>query len=274
MSPWLVEESKSTPKYHEIAYMKTPTREIAADDSILLSLEKGLEPRRGETLIELGCGSGLRSLHLAKKYALRLVLVDFTANAALLARDNAHKMEIACDIVRCELRHLPLRDALFDAVWAEGTHEHLIVSERWRGFAETRRIAKKGARLMIFVPNILNPIYQFEEKIKDRFHVSELYEVPFARSELDATVRNAGFQVKGGDGLEVFYTLFAYSLYSLSDVPSIVRPIYRIKRYITRTHFKGNGFGSKVLRALRRLDRKFLPKNVFGHEIAIIAEAV
>jgi len=274
MSPWLHDESKSTPKYHEIAYMKTPTKRIAADDSLLLSLEAGLKPRGGERTIELGCGSGMRSLHLAKRHSLDLVLVDFSEGAIRLARDNARRLNFSCHLIRCELRNLPLKDALFDIVWAEGTHEHVIVSQRKRAFAETRRIAKKGARLMIFVPNTLNPIYRIEELVKDRTHLAELYEVPFTNAELRASVANAQFKLVNQDGLEVFYTLFTYSLYDMNDVPPVLKPIYSVKRFLTRTHLDGSGLVASVLRAFRKFDRSFLPRHALGHEIAIVAEAI
>src|SRR5208282_4127900 len=191
-------------KYHEIVNEKSGAiKSISAEDSILVSLEHAVKPRQNEFMIELGCGSGLRSLHLAKKYALRLVLIDFTKTSISLSRENAQRLAVPCNLVRCELKHLPFRNGLFDIVWGEGTHEHTTHRDRPLAFRETRRIAKFGARLLIFVPNVLNPIFRIEMFLKDKYHLDEVYENPLTRSELEFWISNSGFNVTGGEGLEV-----------------------------------------------------------------------
>jgi ubiquinone/menaquinone biosynthesis C-methylase UbiE len=273
MSPRLVDD-KFGPSYHEVVFAKNKLRSISPEDSILLSLENAVSPKQNEMMIELGCGSGLRSLHISKKYFLEPVLIDFTNVAASLSKENAQRLGVSCHIVRCDLRYLPLRNALFDIVWAEGPHEHLLMRERQQGFNETRRVAKRGARLMIFVPNTLNLFYRVEEFLKEKAHFAELYETVFTRDELAAYISAAGFKLKGRDGLEVLYPLFSYSLFSLDDLPPVIRSSYRIKSYATHSQFARRGLVSTALRLLRRLDRRFLPRHLLGLEIGIIAEAI
>ncbi len=274
MSPLMKEPGRATSKYHEIASEKAgATRSISAEDSILLSLENAVKPRRNELMIELGCGSGLRSLHLAKKYDLRLVLIDFTRAAISLTKENARRLGVSCHLIRCDLKHLPLRNALFDIVWAEGTHEHTIQRDRPLAFGETRRVAKSGARLLIFVPNVLNPIYRIEAFVKDKFRLAELYEDPLNRSELEFWISRSDFTVTGGEGLELFYTFYSYSLFNINDVPPVMRPLYQVKRFITLSFYGREDFVSRVIRNLRKLDRNCLPRNLLGHEVGIVAVA-
>ena len=272
MCPLLTEE-KDGPRYHEVADAKTRTRSISPQDSFLLSLENAVKPRNGEMLIELGCGSGLRSLHLAKKYSLKLVLIDWAKAGISLAKENAQRLGVTCDFIRCDLKHLPLMSEQFDIVWAEGTHEHVLRTQRMLAFGETRRIAKRGARLLIFVPNILNPIYRIEEKVKDRLRIVQLYEIAFSRSELAYWVNKSGFKITGSDGLEVFYTLFTYSNFDMKTIPPIIKPLYRIKRFITSSFYGREGISSNIIRSLRKLDRRYLPRSLFGHEVGIVAVA-
>ena len=267
-------DDKFGPSYHEVVFAKNKLREISPEDSVLLSLEKGIKPKRNETMIELGCGSGLRSLQIARKYSLEPVLIDFTKVAVSLSKENGQRLGVSCHIIRCDLRYIPLKSALFDIVWAEGAHEHLLLRQRQHGFNETRRVAKSGARLMIFVPNTLNPFYRIEEFLKEKAHFAELYETRFTRDELAAYISNAGFKLRGSDGLEVLYPLFTYSLFRLDDIPPVIRPLYRIKRYATRSHFARRGLASALLRSLRTLDRRFLPGRLLGLEIGVIAEAI
>jgi SAM-dependent methyltransferase len=269
----LTEETDNQTIYHEIAQEKIPTKWISSEDSILLSLENAVKPGKNEIIIELGCGSGIRTLHLAKKYALEPVLIDWTRNAMILTKNNARRLGVSCNPVRCDIRHLPFRSEIFDIVWAEGAHEHMLPKDRPLAFSETRRIAKKSARLLILVPNVFNPIYRIEEVIKDRYHFVELYEISFTRSQLEYWINRAGFKITGGEGLEVFFTLFSYSLIDLHHVPSIIRPLYRIKRFITRSLHSGKGVACYAVRTLRKLDRNFLPRNIMGHQIGIVAIA-
>ncbi len=273
MCPLLTEETDNEMIYHEIAQEKIPTKWISSEDSILLSLEKAVNPHKNELIIELGCGSGIRTLHLAKKYSLEPVLIDWARNAVSLTRDNARRLNVSCHPLRCDIRHLPFRNEIFDIVWAEGAHEHMLEKDRPLAFSETRRVAKTRARLLIFVPNVLNPFYRIEEVMKDRYHLAELYELSFTRSELEYWIKRSGFTITGGEGLEVFFTLFSYSLFDLNDVAPIIRPLYRIKRFMTRSFHNGNGVSGYAVRNLRKLDRNCLPRNLLGHQVGIVAEA-
>ena len=264
---------KSAWIYHEIAQAKTQTRYISPDDSILRCLENSVKPHANDMMVELGCGSGLRSLYLAKKHSLEPVLIDYTRFGVSLTKDNAEKLGVSCHIVRCDLKHLPFRNEIFDIVWAEGIHEHMLIGDRPLAFDETRRIARSGAQLLILVPNFLNPIYRIEEMIKGKFHVAELYEIPFPRSDLAYWIRRSGFTVTGREGIEVFYTFFTYSTINLTDMPPIIRPLYRIKRFITRSCHSRNGIMSYTIQILRRLDRNILPQTMLGHEIGVVAVA-
>ena len=271
--PLLTEETDNETIYHEMAQEKIPTKWISSEDSILLSLEKAVKPHNNELIMELGCGSGMRTLHLAKKYSLEPVLIDWARNAVSLTRDNGRRLSVSCHPVRCDIRHLPFRNAVFDIVWAEGAHEHMLERDRPFAFGETRRIAKTGARLLIFVPNVLNLFYRIEEVVKDQYHLAELYELSFTRSELEYWIKKSGFTVTGGEGLEIFFTLFSYSLFDLNEVAPIIRPLYRIKRFMTRSFHKGNGVSGFALRNLRKLDRNYLPRHILGHQIGIVAVA-
>ena len=273
MCPLLTEETDNETIYHEIAQEKIPTKWISSEDSILLSLEKAVKPHKNELIIELGCGSGIRTLHLSKKYSLEPVLIDWARNAVSLTRDNARRLSVSCHPVRCDIRYLPFRNEIFDIVWAEGAHEHMLEKDRPLAFDETRRVAKTGARLLIFVPNVLNLFYRIEEIMKDRYHLAELYELSFTRSELEYWIKKSGFTITGGEGLEVFFTLFSYSLFDLNEVAPIIRPLYQIKRFMTRSFHNGKGFSGYAVRNLRKLDRNYLPRQILGHQVGIVAVA-
>ncbi|SPH23373.1 tRNA1(Val) (adenine(37)-N6)-methyltransferase [Defluviimonas aquaemixtae] len=91
----------------------------AAADPVLLAA--AVPARRGETVLELGCGAGVASLCLgARVDGLGLTGLELQPDYAALARSNAIANEIAFDVVEGDLGRMPavLRGRSFDHVIA------------------------------------------------------------------------------------------------------------------------------------------------------------
>ena len=79
---------------------ESPEVYIPSDDSYLLL--KCVEVSPGQRLLEMGCGTGLLSLHAAKNGAI-VTAVDTNPNAVECAKRNAARNNLKIDAIRSDL---------------------------------------------------------------------------------------------------------------------------------------------------------------------------
>jgi len=92
-------------------------------DPVLLAAS--VPARRGQSVLELGCGVGVASLCLAARVAgLRLTGLELQADYAALARENAARNDAALEVLEGDVAAMPpaLRQRRFD---------HVIVNPPW-----------------------------------------------------------------------------------------------------------------------------------------------
>jgi SAM-dependent methyltransferase len=104
-------------------------------DGIKFEYLKTILPEVGRTL-EVGCGSGRLSCHLAKA-GYRTIGRDFAFNALKAAHANYALAQVSGSFVAGDAYQIPFRDATFDIVLSTGLLEHFenpapIVSEMVR----------------------------------------------------------------------------------------------------------------------------------------------
>lgn len=103
-----------------------------------------LQLRRGELVVDLGCGSGRTLAYAAQRFGVRTVGVDLMSSLAVQALHHLRSegipngMAVAADIVR-----LPFRDEVFPFAFAESVFVFLPKPE---AFAEVARVLKAGGR--------------------------------------------------------------------------------------------------------------------------------
>lgn len=98
---------------------------------------------QGGTALELGCGAGFASAHLASKYRLRVVGTDAEADRIETAKQLNDDMEQLSFLV-ADATALPFEDGSFDLVLAQNVFHHI---PDWRAAAEevTRVTSPCGA---------------------------------------------------------------------------------------------------------------------------------
>ncbi|HJJ31728.1 MAG TPA: class I SAM-dependent methyltransferase [Methanocorpusculum sp.] len=92
----------------------------------------------GAAVLETGCGNG-KSLHAFLSAGVRAFGVDISYEAVRLA-GSAHA-------VAADIRHLPFKDGVFDAVFCRHVLGHLFESDRGAAAAELLRVVKPGGSL-------------------------------------------------------------------------------------------------------------------------------
>lgn len=134
-----------------------------------------LEPMNGDRsikLLEAGCGSGSNALWLIKNYGdikWEVTLMDSSMAALSVAHKLAVKegLEKRIKIIRGNILEMPFPDESFDLLMNEGTMDHFDAGMRQKAFYEMARTTKANGRLMVIVPNALNPFYRMKKALQE-----------------------------------------------------------------------------------------------------------
>jgi SAM-dependent methyltransferase len=105
-------------------------------------LRKFLQPKPGDRIIDLGCGSG-RTLAWNADSGAMLVGIDI---APFFARETRER----CDLLLGDLRRLPLRAGGFTKAWSLDVLEHLSPDALADMLAEANRVLADGGALFVY----------------------------------------------------------------------------------------------------------------------------
>jgi SAM-dependent methyltransferase len=122
--------------YEEFDWSEMPGDKILEKADLFLSLI----PADVKTILDLGCGNGIITNHLAQKYDV----TGADRSAAALEFVKTKK-------VQCNCNELPFEDNAFDLVLSSEMLEHLEDDVYLETIAEIQRVAKKY--ILISVPN-------------------------------------------------------------------------------------------------------------------------
>lgn len=171
-------------------------------------LQGWFELRRGDVIVDVGCGRGELIALAAELGAERAVGVEYADSAVALAEQTISRRGVTgrAQVLHADARSIPLADAIADGVTMLDVVEHLAPDELHEALVEVRRLLKPGGRLLIHTfPNRLvydvtyrahralcfwqdlpaDPRHSYEH----RMHVNEQ-----TRSSLRRALKRAGFE--------------------------------------------------------------------------------
>ena len=102
-------------------------------------------------ILEIGCGTGLYSQHLAKHFKGRYCGLDLSVNMLSVARESGSDNLVAADAAR-----LPFADGSISAVFGFAVMHH--IGNTASVFREVARVLSNHGALMLMEPNRLNPV--------------------------------------------------------------------------------------------------------------------
>jgi SAM-dependent methyltransferase len=167
-------------------------------------LRRFLEPVSGDTIIDLGCGSG-RSLVWNAKGGASMVGIDVAPYFAAEALQGA-------DLVLGDLRRLPFADGAFPKAYALDVVEHLSRETLAVVLAEIARVMRPGGQVFVYshvrknsrlagglraVNALARRLERWglvdltQERLRKSDHLNPLADIP----DLEATVQAAGFRI-------------------------------------------------------------------------------
>jgi SAM-dependent methyltransferase len=167
-------------------------------------LRKFLRPRRGDLIVDLGCGSG-RALVWNRELGAEFVGIDISP---FFSQDARREVPLLLG----DLRRLPFADATFDKAWSLDVLEHLSPDALAAMLAEANRVLKPGGTLFVYTHVRKNApiaaglrginylarglervglIDMRQERLRKSDHLNPLDDVP----HLERVVTAAGFRI-------------------------------------------------------------------------------
>ena len=115
-----------------------------------LDLSRQLDLKPDQRILDVGCGVGGPSRHLASEYGCHVIGIDLTASYCRVARMIADRMALAQRMfyVYGSALMLPFAESSFDAVWTQ--HTSMNIEDKARFYGEIRRVLKPGGRLAFY----------------------------------------------------------------------------------------------------------------------------
>jgi ubiquinone/menaquinone biosynthesis C-methylase UbiE len=194
----------------------------AAYTRLVSLFEQRVRPRPGERCIDLGCGTGAFTKHLAR-FDLERTGMDISS--ASVARANAGSN--GARFVVGDITKTALPQGSFDIVVYSGVLHHFDSAEaRDSVLAEGHRILGKGGRLFAFDPNFHSPSMWLYRDPRSPLFSSKgktENEVLLRRDHLTQQLQRAGFadiDVRGASGITFQYVE--------SPAARIILPLYNL----------------------------------------------
>lgn len=163
--------------------------------------------------LDLGCGNGRNSVHLAKE-GMRVVVCDFSRVLLEIAQNKFEWNQVLdrTQIFQGDISSLPIKNDAFDAVLYIATIHHLPLSEeRLASLMEVKRILKPGGRVLVsawaqeqdkFREELKIPVSEGLEygdiflpwKMSDGRELQRFYHL-FSKEEFEDLIRKSGLEV-------------------------------------------------------------------------------
>ena len=167
------------------------------ENQLLLDL---LQPRRGEMILDVGCGTGVFTLNILG-LGTRVIGLDISQPMLVRARQKAEKYPFRG--VAGDMRFLPFADECFDRVVSMTALE--FIADGQGAIEDLFRVAKKGGVVVVTTLNSLSPWAARRKQAADRGH--SLFEQMIFRSPddmralapVDGTVKTAIHFLKEDD---------------------------------------------------------------------------
>jgi ubiquinone/menaquinone biosynthesis C-methylase UbiE len=134
----------------------------------LASLAKSLDIRRGDTVLDVGTGTGVLVPFLLEKVGPEGKLVCLDAAEKMLAKARAKNFKGNIEYVCADISRTRFGNEAFDAVVCYSSFPHF--QDKAGALQEIRRVLKKGGKLFICHTSSRDAINQIHQSIPELTH--------------------------------------------------------------------------------------------------------
>ncbi len=180
-------------------YLKTDARSVC-DDALTAwevdYLERALELKGAERILDLCGGQGRHALELARRGFGKIVLLDFSAHLLWQGRQAARRENLPVAFVRADARRVPFEPASFDVVLVLGSSFGYFIDDDQNGkiLAGAGRLLKPAGRLLLDLADADYVIRHFRpvsrHRVDDDLHVERVRELKEGYIVCRETVRS------------------------------------------------------------------------------------
>jgi SAM-dependent methyltransferase len=161
-----------------------------------------LQPDRGDTILEIGCGTGRFTRHLTRRCA-RVIGVDYSLASLRVAQEKARGAGV--QFIQADASHLPLREGVATKALSCQMLEHLpTVEARTRALAAIARSLREGGRLVVSAYWYSPLARWFGER--EGHHSGTIYFYRFDRHEF-LSLLNPWFEIESLTGALIYILL-------------------------------------------------------------------
>ncbi|MGI6551769.1 MAG: class I SAM-dependent methyltransferase [Bacillota bacterium] len=107
-----------------------------------------LDPQPGQELLDLGCGTGLYAIDLARQ-GLRVTGLDISSAMLEKAREKSRQLGLDINFIQGDATCLPFADQTFDSILSVTAFEFITEPEKF--LREALRVVKIGGKVVIGV---------------------------------------------------------------------------------------------------------------------------
>ncbi len=156
-------------------------------------IKRLVQPKRGESIIDLGCAAGAIS-HFCSTFGANVLGVDLSKRAIDVAK-KAFTQKNLSFAVKSVSKLSGVRDNSFDKAVSADLVEHISQEDYEKMCAEAFRVLKKGGTVSIYTPNPLHLI----EKLKKYNFILKQNPSHFGlktMAEITGTLERHGFKIE------------------------------------------------------------------------------
>lgn len=160
---------------------------------------------RKKRLLEIGCGTGINSVLMAKAGA-RVTFLDNSQEALDIVKKTLDRFSLEGKLI-CENAFHHSFSEEFDLVHSEGVIEHFRGEYR-QGIVDAHSAAaKRGGKVLIIVPNMKCPPYRLGKFLAEKTG-TWIYgnEYPYSKKELAGRMEKSGLRLERMQGAELFFS--------------------------------------------------------------------
>jgi ubiquinone/menaquinone biosynthesis C-methylase UbiE len=124
------------------------------NDAFTAFLEETLRPRPGTRILDVGCGTGMGEVSLARLRRLsqmRLFGVDLVLQRLRQAREATRGMNARASYAAADACRLPFPTGVFDSSYCVAVLQH--IRDFGQGLAELARVTAPGGRILVVEPD-------------------------------------------------------------------------------------------------------------------------
>jgi len=184
------------------------------------------------TVLDMCCGTGRHSTVLTRR-GWSMIGLDLSKNLLTIAKQNMRREDADFPLVRGDMRHLPFRDQVFNAVLCMFTSFGYLPSERedTKSLREVRRTLKTSGKFLLDVVNRDHLTKTFQER--DWAEYPAFYMLERRELDLKASKMMSHWTIIRKDSGETRTLLHELRLYTL---PKLQKMITRARLRMTRVY--------------------------------------